>query len=84
MSLGKYIISKLPFFILNIVAFLFCAIIMKLSQTSIEIIIIILKYFDDLTFKDIAEILEMPENTVKTNLYKGLSILRNDMKKEII
>ena len=46
--------------------------------------IIVLKYFDDLTFKDIAEILEMPENTVKTNLYKGLSILRNDMKKEII
>lgn len=46
--------------------------------------IIILKYFDDLTFKDIAEILSMPESTVKTNLYKGLSILRNDMKKEII
>ena len=46
--------------------------------------IIILKYFDDLTFKDIAEILNMSENTVKTNLYKGLSILRNDMKKEII
>lgn len=46
--------------------------------------IIVLKYFDDLTFKDIAEILEMPENTVKTNLYKGLSILRNDMKKELI
>ena len=38
----------------------------------------------DLTFKDIAEILNMSENTVKTNLYKGLSILRNDMKKEII
>lgn len=46
--------------------------------------IIILKYFDDLTFKDIAEILDMPENTVKTNLYKGISILRNDMKKEMI
>lgn len=45
--------------------------------------IIVLKYFDDLTFKDIAEILDMSENTVKTNLYKGLSILRNDMKKEI-
>lgn len=41
MSLGKYIISKLPFFILNIVVFLFCAIIMKLSQTSIEIIIML-------------------------------------------
>ena len=43
--------------------------------------IIILKYFDDLTFKDIAEILNMSENTVKTNLYKGLSILRNDNEK---
>lgn len=46
--------------------------------------IIILKYFDDLTFKDIAKILNMSESTVKTKLYKGLSILRNDMKKEII
>lgn len=46
--------------------------------------IIILKYFDDLTFKDIAAILDMPENTVKTNLYKGLSILRNDMKEGVI
>lgn len=46
--------------------------------------IIILKYFDDLTFKDIAEILNMSENTVKTNLYKGLSILRNDMKRELV
>lgn len=46
--------------------------------------IIILKYFDDLTFKDISEILNMSENTVKTNLYKGLSILRNDMKKELV
>ena len=46
--------------------------------------IIILKYFDDLTFKDIAKILNMSESTVKTNIYKVLSILRNDMKKEII
>lgn len=41
MSLGKYIISKLPFFILNIIAFLFCAIIMRLAETSIEIIMIL-------------------------------------------
>lgn len=46
--------------------------------------IIVLKYFDDLTFKDIAQILDMPENTVKTNLYKGLSILKKDMNVEVI
>lgn len=46
--------------------------------------IIVLKYFDDLTFKEISEVLSIPEGTVKTNLYKGLSILRSDMKKEII
>ena len=41
MSLVKYIISKLPFFILNIITFLFCAIIMRLAETSIEIIMIL-------------------------------------------
>ena len=46
--------------------------------------IIVLKYFDDLTFREIAEILDIPENTVKTHLYKGLSILRNDMNMEVI
>ena len=46
--------------------------------------IIVLKYFDDLTFREIAEILDIPENTVKTHLYKGLSILRNNMNMEVI
>lgn len=41
MSLGKYILSKLPFFILNLIVFLFCAIIMELSETGIEFIIIL-------------------------------------------
>ena len=46
--------------------------------------VVILKYFDDLTFKQIAEVLEIPESTVKTNLYKAISILRDQMKVEVI
>ncbi len=46
--------------------------------------VVILKYFDDLTFKEIAEVLEIPESTVKTNLYKAISILRDHMKVEVI
>lgn len=42
--------------------------------------VIVLKYFDDLTFKEIGEILDIPESTVKTNLYKGISILKKDLK----
>ena len=41
--------------------------------------VIILKYFHDLRIKDIAEILESPESTIKTWLYKGLKALRNQL-----
>ncbi len=41
--------------------------------------VIILKYYHDLRIKDIAEILESPESTIKTWLYKGLKALRNHM-----
>ncbi|MEH7391163.1 sigma-70 family RNA polymerase sigma factor [Bacillus sp. JJ1503] len=41
--------------------------------------VIILKYYHDLRIKDIAEILECPESTIKTWLYKGLKALRNQM-----
>lgn len=46
--------------------------------------VIILKYFDDLTIQDIARILDMPVGTIKTYLNKGLSFLREYMKKEVI
>jgi len=38
--------------------------------------IVILKYFHDMTFGEIAEVLECPLGTVKTNLYKALQELR--------
>ncbi|MPQ42676.1 sigma-70 family RNA polymerase sigma factor [Clostridium tarantellae] len=46
--------------------------------------IIILKYFSDLTIKEISKILDMPIGTVKTYLNKGLVNLREFMVKEII
>ncbi|MBC8061076.1 MAG: sigma-70 family RNA polymerase sigma factor [Clostridiaceae bacterium] len=38
--------------------------------------IVILKYFQDMTFAEIAEVLQCPLGTVKTNLYKALQELR--------
>src|SRR5690606_11389160 len=42
-------------------------------------IIIILRFFEDLSIRDIAEILNENENTVKSRLYKGLKILKINM-----
>lgn len=39
-------------------------------------IIIILKFFEDLTIREISEVLHENENTVKTRLYKALKMLR--------
>ncbi len=44
--------------------------------------IIILKYYQDLTLTEIAELLEKPEGTVKTWLHKALSELRLQIKEE--
>jgi len=44
--------------------------------------VIILKYFHDLTIKDIAEILEKPESTIKTWLSKALLDLRKYFQKD--
>ena len=38
--------------------------------------IIILRYFENMKISEIAEILGLNENTVKTRLYKALNILR--------
>lgn len=43
---------------------------------------IILKYFEDQRFKDMAEVLSMPENTVKTRLYRILGKLKQQLTKE--
>lgn len=44
--------------------------------------IIILKYFEDLKIKDIAQILGKPEGTIKTLLNKALNMLRTNLSKE--
>ncbi|MHC0038864.1 RNA polymerase sigma factor [Pseudoneobacillus sp. C159] len=44
-------------------------------------IVIILKFFDDLTVNEIATILNENENTIKTRIYKALSMLRIEMNK---
>ncbi|GGG67814.1 sigma-70 family RNA polymerase sigma factor [Paenibacillus radicis (ex Gao et al. 2016)] len=41
--------------------------------------VIVLKYYRDLTITDIAELLEKPDGTVRTWLHKGLTLLKNDL-----
>ena len=41
MSLRKYISSKLPFLILNIIAFIFCAVIMTISSFNFSFILFV-------------------------------------------
>ena len=45
----------------------------------IEKTVIILRFYNDLTIKQVSEILEMPLGTVKTTLYRALKKLRNDI-----
>ena len=49
----------------------------KLPKEYTEIIV--LRYFEDMKIKDIAEILRINENTVKTRLYRALKLLKEDM-----
>ncbi|MED4751370.1 sigma-70 family RNA polymerase sigma factor [Brevibacillus choshinensis] len=44
--------------------------------------VIILKYFEDLTIREIATVLGHPEGTIKTWLHKALGALRQDLGKE--
>ncbi|MGF7060328.1 sigma-70 family RNA polymerase sigma factor [Brassicibacter mesophilus] len=44
--------------------------------------VIILRYFQDLTLKEISELLEIPLNTVKTQLYRALEKLKIELKEE--
>lgn len=45
--------------------------------------IIILRFFEDFKIKDISQILDMKENTVKTNLYKALKILKINIEEDL-
>jgi RNA polymerase sigma-70 factor (ECF subfamily) len=40
---------------------------------------IILKYFEEYSFKDMAAVLDMPESTVKSRVYRCLKIMRKKM-----
>ncbi|MDW7661798.1 MAG: sigma-70 family RNA polymerase sigma factor [Bacillota bacterium] len=44
--------------------------------------IIVLRFFEDLKISDIAEVLGENVNTVKTRLYKGLELLKIEMKED--
>lgn len=44
--------------------------------------VVILRYFEDLTLQDIANVLEWPVSTVKTYLYRALKILKIDLEEE--
>lgn len=45
--------------------------------------VIILRYYKDFTIKQIAEILNCPEGTVKTNLHRGIGELKFELKEDI-
>lgn len=44
--------------------------------------VVILRYFEDLTFQEISKVLDLPVNTVKTQLYRALDMLKIDLEKE--
>jgi RNA polymerase sigma-70 factor (ECF subfamily) len=44
--------------------------------------VVILKEYQDLTFPEIAEVLDVPLSTVKTRLYRGLSQLRHRLERQ--
>jgi RNA polymerase sigma-70 factor, ECF subfamily len=47
-----------------------------------ERLVILLKEYQEMTFREIAEILEVPESTVKARLYKGLRTMRAQLERE--
>lgn len=44
--------------------------------------VLILRFYKDYTVKKIAEILDCPEGTVKTNIHRGISLLKGKLKEE--
>ncbi|MFD5853488.1 sigma-70 family RNA polymerase sigma factor [Cytobacillus pseudoceanisediminis] len=46
--------------------------------------VIILRYYKDLSIKQIAEILKCPEGTVKTRLHRAINQLKSDLKEECV
>lgn len=52
----------------------------KLDQKQKSVII--LKYLNDMTVEDVAEVMQMPVGTVKTHLHKALKELRLELKED--
>jgi len=46
-------------------------------------IVVVLKYINELTFEEIADILKEPANTVKTKLYRAREKLRDSLKETV-
>ena len=46
--------------------------------------VIVLKEYQELTFLQVAEILDLPVSTVKTRLYRGLGLLRRSLERHLI
>lgn len=46
--------------------------------------VLILRFYQDYTVKQIAEILGCPEGTVKTNIHRGVQLLRKKLKEDCI
>ncbi|MEH7381021.1 sigma-70 family RNA polymerase sigma factor [Bacillus sp. JJ1533] len=45
--------------------------------------VLVLRFYRDFTIKQIAEFLDCPEGTVKTNIHRGIALLRNQLKEDI-
>ncbi len=52
-----------------------------LKLENFERSLVILKYYMEYTFKEIGEMYNMPESTVKTKIYSSLEIMRSDLLK---
>lgn len=46
--------------------------------------VLVLRFYQDYSIKQIAEILEYPEGTVKTNVHRGINILRDTLKEDCV
>lgn len=44
--------------------------------------VIVLRYFEDMSIAEVATVLDLNENTVKTRIHRALKILKIDMEKE--
>ncbi|MDZ5471591.1 sigma-70 family RNA polymerase sigma factor [Bacillus sp. 31A1R] len=46
--------------------------------------VLMLRFFKDYTVKEIASILDCPEGTVKTNIHRGIQLLRGKIKEDCV